>query len=139
MLSGADGVHVGQDDLAPADARRLVGEEALVGLSTHDLEQLRAGVSEPVSYLALGPVFESTTKSGHADPVGLATLGEACRLSPHPLVAIGGLDLERSLACLKAGVEAVAIASDFSQASDLPSRVTEYRQALSGLEPPSAG
>src|SRR4029077_33876 len=70
-LAGADGVHVGQDDLAPAAVRAIVGDAAIIGLSTHTLEQLDAPIDEPVDYLAIGPVFGTTTKATSYEAVGL--------------------------------------------------------------------
>jgi thiamine-phosphate pyrophosphorylase len=117
VLSGANGVHVGQDDLAPADARRLVGAEAIVGLSTHNDEQVRRAVTEPVSYIAIGPVFATTSKSRPDPIVGLEGVRAAARVIAEagadiPLVAIGGITRERAPAVFEAGATSVAVISD---------------------------
>ena len=114
-LAGADGVHVGQDDLPPASVRAIVGEQATVGLSTHTLEQLERAVSEPVSYVAIGPVFGTTTKVTGHERVGLDMVREAARRTRArglPLVAIGGITLENARSVIQAGADAVAVISD---------------------------
>lgn len=118
-MSGAAGVHVGQTDLTPRDVRTVIGNERVVGLSTHDNDQLVAGAGEGVSYLAIGPVFPTATKrkTGNAvDPaVGLEGVRvAAARLtrSRLPLVAIGGITLERAPEVLAAGAVSVAVISD---------------------------
>jgi thiamine-phosphate pyrophosphorylase len=118
-MSGAAGVHVGQTDLTPRDVRTVIGRERVLGLSTHDSDQLVAGTREDVSYLAIGPVFPTATnrKTGKAvDPaVGLEGVhAAAARLtgSRLPLVAIGGITLERAPEVLAAGAASVAVISD---------------------------
>src|SRR5204862_2763835 len=93
-LSRADGVHVGQDDLSPADARKIVGDTACVGLSTHTLDQVDAALAQPISYLAVGPVFGTSTKATGYAAVGLSRVREAAarsRSAGVPVVAIGGI------------------------------------------------
>jgi thiamine-phosphate pyrophosphorylase len=113
-LAGAHGVHVGQEDLTPAEARRLVGEDAIVGLSTHTPAQVAQALGERVDYLAIGPVFRTGTKASAWPEVGLdgvraaaATVGR--RL---PLVAIGGITLETAPDVVAAGAASVAVVSD---------------------------
>ncbi|HUF48236.1 MAG TPA: thiamine phosphate synthase [Vicinamibacterales bacterium] len=114
-LSGAAGVHVGQDDLGPADARAITGPDALVGVSTHTLAQLEQALAAPVSYVAFGPVFPTRSKA-HPDPVvGLEGVAAARRLSAPagvPLVAIGGITRARAPAVLAAGASSVAVIAD---------------------------
>lgn len=110
-IAGADGVHVGQDDLDPSEARRIVGTEALVGVSTHSRRQLVDANGSPVDYVAIGPVFATRTKRA-ADPVvGLAGVREARRISRHPVVAIGGITAGNAEAVAQAGAHVVAVAS----------------------------
>lgn len=91
---GADGVHVGQDDADPAEARRVVGPDRIVGLSTHTLDQVRAAARMDVDYIGFGPVFPTRSKL-HPDPVtGVDTLGLAVTASRVPIVAIGGITLD---------------------------------------------
>ena len=111
LASGAHGAHVGQDDLPPEAARRLLGPGRLLGLSTHDEAQFAASASAPLDYVALGPIFASPTKSGHAEPVGLEALRRCCERSRRPVVAIGGLDAEGARLALAAGAGAVAVVS----------------------------
>lgn len=121
-MCGADGVHLGQEDITPADARAVVGDSALVGLSTHDGQQVCAGTQAPVSYLAIGPVFATGTKNTGYDPVGLSNVQQAAaltRASGLPLVGIGGITLERAQDVLGAGAQSVAIISDLLTPADL--------------------
>ena len=112
-LSGADGVHVGQEDLPPATAREQLGPEAVVGFSTHSVTQLEAALREPVSYLAVGPVFGTSTKDTGYTAVGLDLVSAASRLtSPIPVVAIGGVTLGNARSAIDAGASSVAVISD---------------------------
>ncbi len=109
-LVGASGVHLGQDDLPPAAARAILGPDKLIGLSTHDLDQVDAAVrAGAIDYLAFGPIFATASKR-HPDPIqGLAPLAAVrarCRL---PLVAIGGIDASNLAAVLATGADAVAV------------------------------
>jgi thiamine-phosphate pyrophosphorylase len=128
LLSGADGVHVGQDDLKPSEIKKFVSRSvsadsprlkpwpSLVGLSTHNLDQLRAGLDEPADYFAIGPVFETRSKA-NADPVvGIEGVRAARALlddmnDPRPLVAIGGITPATAPEILKAGAASVAVIS----------------------------
>ena len=177
-LAGADGVHVGQDDLTPAAVRAIVGDTALVGFSTHTPEQIAAAVREPISYLAIGPVFGTSTKSTGYDAVGLDGVRQARRMldthqadptfltgagapppartdadtSPRiclssarrgrrrshqthpplpPLVAIGGITLERASSVMDAGAASVAVISDLLATGDPEARVRAYVERLS--------
>jgi len=95
LISQADGVHLGQDDLPAAEARHLIGPDMLLGLSTHNLEQIAAANTAPVDYIGFGPLFATNSKE-RPDPVtGPDALKAALAISRHPIVAIGGLDLER--------------------------------------------
>lgn len=106
------GVHVGQDDLPAAEARRLLGPQRVVGLSTHNAAQLEAGDKEPVDYLALGPVFPTASKD-QPDPVlGLEGLRRLRPVTGKPLVAIGGITRATALAALEAGADSLAVISD---------------------------
>lgn len=106
----AHGVHLGQSDIPVETARRLLGENAIIGLSTHNLEQIEIARQLPVDYIALGPVFETATK-GNPDPVvGLEALQQARAILNHiPLVAIGGITIENARAIFAAGADAVAL------------------------------
>jgi thiamine-phosphate pyrophosphorylase len=106
------GLHVGQDDLPPRDARGLIGAEAVLGYSTHNREQLAAAAQEPVSYLAIGPVFATQSKVNPDPVVGVLRLREWRRLTDKPLVAIGGITRENARSVLDAGADSVAVIGD---------------------------
>lgn len=115
LQCGADGVHVGQDDLAAAEVRTLLGPEAIIGLSCHDDAQVKAAVGQPVSYVAIGPVFGTKTKATGYDAVGLAQVERAAAMAHAaglPLVAIGGITMDRARAVLDAGADSLAVISD---------------------------
>jgi thiamine-phosphate pyrophosphorylase len=114
-LSGADGVHVGQDDLTATDVRRLLPAPAVLGLSTHNEGQLTEALSEPVDYVAVGPLFATATKARPDPAVGLDGVRMARRIvGPQgwPVVAIGGITLERAAAVIAAGATSVAVIGD---------------------------
>jgi thiamine-phosphate pyrophosphorylase len=133
-LAGASGVHVGQDDLSAADVRTVVGPSAVVGLSTHTPEQLVAAIREPVSYVAIGPVFGTRTKDTGYDAVGLAMVAQAARSagpSGLPLVAIGGITIDSAPDVIAAGAASVAVITDILVANDPAARVRAYLDRLS--------
>ena len=133
-LAHADGVHVGQDDLPVGLARTIVGGDATVGLSTHTNEQIESGVAEPVSYLAVGPVFDTSSKVTGYDPVGLDGVRvavERARRRSLPVVAIGGITLETAPEVIEAGAASVAVISDLLVGGDPERRVRTYIQRLS--------
>jgi len=108
----ADGVHLGQDDLPPEAARRLLGPAAIIGYSTHNLKQAKLAAHLPVDYIAIGPIFATATKVSTNPPVGLANLSlirEA--VGSIPLVAIGGITVENMNAVLDAGADTVSLIS----------------------------
>ena len=130
-LSRAAGVHVGQEDLAPADARRLLGAEAIVGTSTHTAEQIEAALREPISYLAVGPVFGTQTKDTGYSAVGLELVSTAARLAgPIPVVAIGGITIDTMESVLQAGATSVAVIGDLLSQGNPRGRVAAYLQCL---------
>ena len=133
-LAGADGVNVGQEDLAPRAVRALVGDGAIVGLSTHTVEQLDASSGEPVDYVAIGPVFGTTSKVTGYEAVGLDRVRTAsARLAPRglPLVAIGGITLETAAAVIEAGATSVAVIGDLLGNGDPEARVRAFLARLS--------
>jgi thiamine-phosphate pyrophosphorylase len=131
LLSGATGVHVGQDDLMPASVRRLLGPDAIVGYSTHTTDQFDAALLEPVSYIAVGPVFGTSTKETGYEAVGLELVSAAAaRASGRPLVAIGGITLARVPGVIAAGASAVAVIGDLLAGNDPAKRVADYIRVL---------
>lgn len=120
---GFDGVHVGQEDLSPVNARRVIGEGRILGISTHNRAQLEAAAQMPVDYISVGPVFSTSSKMNPDPVVGLEGIREARRLTTKTLVAIGGITLENARAILDAGADSVAvIAAIFGQEKE-PARV----------------
>jgi thiamine-phosphate pyrophosphorylase len=132
-LSRADGVHLGQDDLSPAAVRALLGPAAIVGVSTHTVEQIERAVAEPVGYVAIGPVFGTTTKTTGYDRVGLEMVrAAAARATARglPLVAIGGITIETARSVLDAGAASVAVIGDLLAGHDPEQRTREFLKAL---------
>jgi thiamine-phosphate pyrophosphorylase len=129
------GVHVGQDDLPPDDARRLIGPDRLLGFSTHNEAQFRAARSEPADYLALGPIFATASKRNPDPVVGVEELRRLRSLDPRPLIAIGGITRDNAERALAAGANSVAVVSDlFPQTVNdisLRRRVEEWLAATS--------
>jgi thiamine-phosphate pyrophosphorylase len=120
-------LHLGQDDLLPAVARRVIGPDAMVGYSTHNEAQLRAAFAEPADYLAIGPIFGTVTKENPDPTVGLAELRRLRPLCNRPLVAIGGITRANARQALEAGADSVAVIGDlFPEDGDIQSRTKEY-------------
>jgi len=132
VLSGAHGLHVGQTDLAPDDARRVIGPSPLLGLSTHTKEQWEAAVREPVSYIAIGPVFGTGTKATGYNAVGLAIVEQASSTAAAhglPAVAIGGITIDNARSVIDAGAMSVAVISDLLT-GDPEARCRDFLRAL---------
>lgn len=127
LAVGADGVHIGQSDMAYADARRLLGSDAIIGLSVESEEHALAAETLDVDYLGLSPVFTTPTKSELTRQLGLEGVAGIRRLSRHRLVAIGGIHRENIAAVLKSGADGVAVVSAICSASD-PLQATRLLQ-----------
>ncbi len=109
---GAEGLHLGKEDIPPHAARELVGSDALVGFSTRSLEEAKMADENPsVDYIAIGPVFETTTKKTGIEPLGLGMVTKIKTVITKPLVAIGGINVERAPEVLRAGADSVACIS----------------------------
>jgi thiamine-phosphate pyrophosphorylase len=133
-LAGAAGVHVGQDDLSAEAARRILGPQRIVGLSTHTIAQLDAALHAPVDYVAIGPVFGTASKATGYDAVGIEMVEQAAaRAHPRGLrvVAIGGITIDRAADVIRAGADSVAVISDLLSTGDPRARVREYLERLS--------
>ncbi|HSJ98297.1 MAG TPA: thiamine phosphate synthase [Myxococcota bacterium] len=140
LAAGADGVHLGQDDLPPGRLPAAARARLLVGRSTHTLEQARVAAGEPVDYVAFGPVFGTTSKESAVEARGLAMLAEAARIAaPRPCVAIGGIDAARAGGCMRAGAAAVCVISALAGAPDMEAAaralVRAIEEAVGGAEP----
>jgi len=123
--AGFDGVHVGQGDVSPGSAREIVGPDRIVGISTHNLGQLKAADLMPVDYIAFGPVFATTSKLNSDPVVGLDGVCEARSLTSKPLVAIGGITLENARAVRKAGADSVAVISAMFGPDENPVKIAK--------------
>lgn len=131
-IAGAHGLHVGQEDLSPADARLVVGDGSCLGLSTHTEPQWSAALDQPISYVAIGPVFGTGTKATGHQPVGLETVtlvAAKAKARDVPVVAIGGITLDRAGAVIASGASSVAVISDLMRGSP-EVRAREFIRAL---------
>ena len=135
-LSGADGVHLGQEDLPPEKARRFLGLGRLIGYSTHNLEQARLAASSPSDYIAVGPVFPTRSKKNPDPVVGLSLVSAVRALTNRPLIAIGGITMETAPDVLAAGADAVAVIRDLLAAQDLEARARGFLAVLRAGERP---
>ena len=130
LLEG--GLHIGQEDLAPRDARKLIGPDALLGFSSHNLEQLSAAGGEPVDYVALGPVYPTSSKHNPDPVVGLDEVRRLRPLIEKPLVAVGGITRANAAGVLNAGADSVAVISDLvpqsPTARSLRERMEEWQR-----------
>lgn len=125
----ADGVHVGQDDIAAEEARALLGPDAIIGLSTHSEEQIAAGTRRPVDYISVGPIWETPTKAGRPG-VGLGLVTHAAAHAPHPFFAIGGIDPENAEQVVRAGAERLCAVRAIRDAADPAAAASALRQAF---------
>ena len=132
VLAAADGVHLGQDDLPLAAARRVLGPGRVVGLSTHDPDQARRAADAGADYVAVGPVYATTSKANALAPRGLDLVRAARAVVPCPLVAIGGIDATSAPDVIAAGADAVAMIGALVRAADPAAAV---RDVLAGLAP----
>lgn len=127
----ADGVHLGQDDLDPASARKLMGPDKVIGISTNTVEEIPAAAAAGVDYIALGPVFPTPTKPDSRRPIGLDGLSERTRLAPDtPKVAIGGLNATNAAGALAAGADFVAVISAVCGAEDPAAAIDSLQRAM---------
>ncbi len=128
LAIGAEGVHLGQTDLPPAAARLLLGDKAVIGFSTHTLEQAREAVAFPVDYIAFGPVFSTATKKDADAVVGLEMLRQVREIAGEmPLVAIGGISLSNARSVLVAGADSLAmIGALVADPSIIEERIKEF-------------
>jgi thiamine-phosphate pyrophosphorylase len=136
-LAGANGVHLGQDDLSVAAARKIVGPDGLIGLSTHNLPQFEAAVESDADYIAVGPVFPTTGKRNPDPVVGTDFIRTVRKLTDKPIVAIGGITLERAGEVLHAGADSVAVISDILKAKNPVEKVRQYLQIIPAAAQPA--
>ncbi len=130
--AGADGVHVGQDDLPLSEARRLAGAGAIVGKSTHSLDQARAAAAEGADYIGFGPLFATPTKPDYP-PIGTREILRVHELVSIPIFCIGGIKAENLASLLAAGAQRVVIVSGILQAPDIAAYCREAKQHLNTI------
>jgi thiamine-phosphate pyrophosphorylase len=131
--AGAAGVHVGQEDLPPAEVRGIIGT-GVIGVSTHDLEQVDAALASAGDYVAVGPIFGTATKDTGYGPRGLNLVRRAAHRGK-PIVAIGGITLERAVTVIAAGAASVAVIGDLLNGGDPEARTREYLRIISSQIP----
>ena len=130
LLSRADGVHLGQDDLPPNKAREFLGDDKLIGFSTHTQEHAKLANTFAIDYLAIGPVFATGTKKNPDPVVGLDMVRSVRSMTSKPLVAIGGITMQNAHSVLAAGADAVAVIGDLLSASDIESHARAFLHVL---------
>jgi thiamine-phosphate pyrophosphorylase len=129
-VAGAYGVHLGQDDLPPSLARIVLAEGQVIGCSTHNLKQALDADAGPADYIAVGPVFTTSTKEDAAPVVGLEPLKEICRQIRKPVVAIGGITLDSAMDVLRCGVASVAVIGDLLKHENVADRTRKWVRRL---------
>jgi thiamine-phosphate pyrophosphorylase len=129
-LAGASGVHLGQTDLSAAAARDILGPGSIIGVSTHNIEQAVEADASPADYIAVGPVFPTSTKANPDPVVGIAGLARICKSVGKPVVAIGGITLQNAAGVFEAGAGSVAVISDLLSHSDIRRRVEEWNDVV---------
>ena len=134
-LAGADGVHVGQDDLSVEQARAIIGPDRWVGVSTHNREQFQRAAATLADYIAIGPIFSTTSKANPDPVVGTELLRELRPLTTKPIVAIGGIRLERAVEVIEAGADSVAVISDIIAAPNPPQQARKFIERLNAARP----
>ena len=130
----ADGVHIGQSDMAYADARRLLGPDKIIGLSVESLEDLEAANALDVDYVGISPVYGTPTKTDTAEPFGLEGLRRAVEMSVHPTVAIGGMNSRTIGEVMEAGADGVAVVSAICSAEDISKAASELKTIVEANE-----
>src|SRR5262245_8480644 len=139
LTAGADGVHLGQDDMPVGDAREILGGDKIIGVSTHSIDQFRAALETSASYIVVGPVYQTATKENPDPVVGLELVREAKGRTDRPLVAIGGINHERAPEVFAAGADSVAAIAalypwpevlEFTSKPDITGSVRKFIEAL---------
>ena len=118
LAANADGVHIGQSDMTYQDARKLLGEDKIIGLSVENMKDLAVANTLDVDYVGISPVFGTPTKTDTAQPFGIDGLKEAVRLSTHPTVGIGGMNMQTAKDVMQTGCDGIAVVSAICSAPD---------------------
>lgn len=133
LAVGADGVHIGQDDLPLSKVREIVGPDLMIGVSTHSPAQARAAVSGGADYIGVGPLFATSTKTDVCDPVGLDYLEYVVKNLEIPFVAIGGIKEHNLVSVLKAGARTVALVTEIVGSPDIPRKLESLQRIMKAL------
>jgi thiamine-phosphate pyrophosphorylase len=139
FLAEASGVHVGQEDLGVEAARTVIGARQLVGVSTHNLKQFQEAAATSADYIAVGPVFATSTKANPDPFVGTEFIRRARPLTEKSIVAIGGITLERAAEVIEAGADSVAVISDILRAPNPGKRALQYIDLLKAANHAATG
>lgn len=139
VLAGASGVHIGQEDVEVEQAREVVGAEKWVGISTHNLAQFTAAAASSPDYIAVGPVFATSSKANPDPVVGLELVRSARGLTDKPIVAIGGITLETAASIIRAGADSVAVIGDILGAANPGQRARQFLELLDAADQSAAG
>jgi thiamine-phosphate pyrophosphorylase len=134
MAVGADGVHLGQDDMPLADARRILGERVIIGISVESVGDARSAAAEGADYLGVSPVFATPTKTDTAKPLGLEGLRAIRKIVDLPLVAIGGINVQNCASVIAAGANGLAVVSAIVSAPS-PQKAAEELYNVAGFQP----
>ncbi|MDP2690765.1 MAG: thiamine phosphate synthase, partial [Deltaproteobacteria bacterium] len=130
--SGAGGVHLGQGDGPVKDARAILGADAVIGVSTHNIDEALRAVEDGADYISFGPIFPTRTKKDANEPKGLAALRELARRVPLPVVAIGGITERTAADALRHGASAIAIISDILLSGDMEAKAASIMNETKG-------
>jgi len=130
ILVGADGVHIGQDDLPIEKVRELVGEEMIIGISTHRPEEAQQAVKSGADYIGVGPIFRTATKKDVCDPVGLTYLEYVARNISIPFVAIGGIKVDNIAEVVKKGAGCIAVITEITTSADIISKIKQIKEIV---------
>jgi thiamine-phosphate pyrophosphorylase len=130
LIADDVGVHLGQFDLSPTEARRVLGADRTIGFSTHNLQQALQADKLPVDYIALGPIFPTSSKDNPDPVVGLDRLAAICRSVRKPVVAIGGIQLVNAVQVLEAGASSIAVIRDLLASDDISSRARQWCESV---------
>ncbi|MDY0220603.1 MAG: thiamine phosphate synthase [Desulfobacterium sp.] len=130
LLVNADGVHIGQDDLPVGEVRKLIGNDKIIGLSTHSPDQAQEAIRAGADYIGVGPIFATRTKEDVCDPVGVTYLEWVVANITLPFVAIGGIKLANIDQIARRGAKTICLVTEIVGATDIPMRINELNTAL---------
>ena len=130
MMIGADGVHIGQDDFPLTAVRRLVGDNMIIGISTHSPQQARAAVAHGADYIGVGPIYKTSTKKNVCKPVGLEYLQYVVNNISLPFVAIGGIKESNVAEVVQSGAQCISMVTEITKAQDIGKKISDLRKII---------